>query len=148
GDIVENAGAVADVPIFRAPDLGTTGAVSTDRVLDAIRPHQLIGIETRGLTEVTVTRASRAIDARQISARVAQALSGQSGLGAARNIQVTFDRDVRTLQVEPNVTGELQVVALNYDPRNSRFDVTFDLPSSVEIRRQAARFTGNAIETI
>ena len=148
GDMIENAGAVADVPIFRAPDLGTTGAVSTDRIVEAIRLHQLIGIDTHGLSEVTVTRASRAITAREISARVTQALAGQYGLGEARNIMVNFDHDVRTLQVEPNVTGELQVQALSYDPRTGRFDVAFDLPTSVELRRQAARYTGIAIETV
>ncbi len=110
GDLVDNAGPVADMPIFRAPDLGTTGAVATDRIVDAIRPHQLIGIDTRGLAEVTVTRASRAIPAREISDRIAQALAGQYGFGDAHNILVNFDRDVRTLQVEPNATGELQVV--------------------------------------
>ena len=41
GDLIDNAGAVADVPIFRAPDLGTRGAVATDRIVEAIRPHQL-----------------------------------------------------------------------------------------------------------
>ena len=148
GDLVENAGPVADVPIFRAPDLGTTGAVATDRILDAIRPHQLIGIDTRGLAEVTVTRASRAITAREISGRIAAALAGQYGFGEAHNILVNFDGDVRTLQVEPNLTGELQVLALSYDPRTTRFDVTLGLPQSVELRRQAARYSGTAIETI
>jgi flagellar basal body P-ring formation protein FlgA len=148
GDLVENAGPVADVPIFRAPDLGTTGAVATDRILDAIRPHQLIGIDTRGLAEVTVTRASRAIPAREISARIAQALSGQYGFGNARDILINFDGDVRTLQIEPNVTGELQVLALSYDPRTTRFDVTFDMPESIELHRQPARYTGTAIDTI
>jgi flagella basal body P-ring formation protein FlgA len=148
GDLVENAGPVADVPIFRAPDLGTTGAVATDRILDAIRPHQLIGIDTRGLAEVTVTRASRAIPAREISARIAQALSGQYGFGNARDILINFDGDVRTLQIEPNVTGELQVLALSYDPRSTRFDVTFDMPESIELHRQPARYTGIAIDTI
>jgi len=55
---------------------------------------------------------------------------------------------VRTLQIEPNLTGELQVVTLAYDPRTTRFDVTLGLPQSVELRRQAARYTGTAIETI
>ena len=55
GDLVENAGPVADVPIFRSPDLGTTGAVTTDRIVEAIRPHQLIDIDTRGLAEVIVS---------------------------------------------------------------------------------------------
>jgi flagella basal body P-ring formation protein FlgA len=148
GDLVENAGPVADVPIFRAPDLGTTGAVATDRIVDAIRPHQLIGIDTRGLAEVIVTRASRTITAQEISSRIAQALGGQYGFGDAHNILVNLDREVRTLQVEPNVTGALQVLALSYDPRTARFDVTFDLPSSAELRRQSARYTGTAIETV
>ena len=72
GDLVDNAGAVAEVPIFRAPDLGTRGAVPTERVVEAIRPHQLIGIDTRGLAEVIVTRASRAITPQEISTRIAQ----------------------------------------------------------------------------
>jgi len=148
GDLVENAGPVANVPIFRAPDLGTTGAVAADRILDAVRPHQLIGVDTHGLAEVIVTRASRAITAREISARIAQALTGQYGFGSARDILITFDGNVRTLQVEPNATGALRVMALSYDPRSARFDVTFDLPESMTLQRQPARYTGTAIDTI
>jgi flagellar basal body P-ring formation protein FlgA len=148
GDLVENAGPVADVAIFRAPDLGTTGAVATDRIVDAIRPHQLIGIDTRGIAEVIVTRASRAISAQEISASIARALAGQYGFGTAHNIMVNFDRDVRTLQVEPDVLGALQVAALSYDPHTTRFDVTFDLPSSVELRRQSAHYSGTALATV
>ena len=118
--------------------------MATDRIVEAIRPHQLIDIDTRGLTEVIVTRASRTITAQEISARIAQALAGQYGLGDARNITVYFDRDVRTLQVEPDATGELQVLGLTYDPRTTRFDVTFDLPSSAALHRQPAHYTGTA----
>ncbi|MGB6548614.1 MAG: flagellar basal body P-ring formation chaperone FlgA [Xanthobacteraceae bacterium] len=148
GDLVENAGPVADVPIFRAPDLGTTGAVATDRILDAIRPHQLIGIDTHGLAEVVVTRASRPIATGEISERIAQALAGQYGLGNARDLQINFDGDIRTLQVEPNATGGLRVLALSYDPRSTRFDITLDMPGSMALQRQPARFTGTAIETV
>ncbi len=139
GDLVENAGPVADIPIFRAPDLGTTGAVATDRIVEAIQSHQLIGIETHGLTQVVVMRASRTISGREISSRIAQALAGQYGLGDAHNLLVNFDRDVHTLQVEPDVTGELQAVALSYDPRTTRFDVTFDLPASVQLHPGSRR---------
>jgi len=149
GDLVENSGPVANIAIFRSPDLGTTGAVSTDRIVAAIAPHQLIGIDTRGLAEVVVTRASRAISAQEISHRVAQALSGQYGFSDPHNILITFDHELRTLQVEPNATGELQVESLSYDPRSSHFDITFTLPSSVEIRRQSAvHYIGTATATI
>src|SRR4051794_10029706 len=65
GDLIENAGAAAEVPIFRAPDLGTSGLVPARRVLEAVRMHQLVGLETNGIVEVAVTRASRAIGAKE-----------------------------------------------------------------------------------
>src|SRR6476620_9003905 len=52
GDLIENPGAVADVAIFRAPDLGQTGSVPASRVIDAVLTHHIIGLDTRGLTEV------------------------------------------------------------------------------------------------
>jgi flagellar basal body P-ring formation protein FlgA len=148
GDLVENAGPVANVAIFRAPDLGTTGAVSTERITDAIRPYQLIDIDTGGLSEVTVTRASRAIEVKEISDHIAEALSRQYALGKVENIGLTFDRPVRTVQVEASAGGELQVLALNYDARTNRFDVLLDLPSSPSLHRQPLRFTGTATETV
>jgi flagellar basal body P-ring formation protein FlgA len=148
GDLVENAGPVADVAIFRAPDLGTTGAVATDRIVDAIRSHQLIGIDTRGLSEVIVTHASRAITTSDISDSIARSLAGQFGFGSAHNILVKFDGEVRTLQVESTATGALQVVALSYDTHTTRFDVTLDLQSSATLHGQPTRYTGTAIETV
>jgi flagella basal body P-ring formation protein FlgA len=149
GDLVENAGPVANVPIFRSPDLGTTGAVATDRIVAAIEAHQLIGINTRSLSEVVVTRASRSISVQEISHRVAQSLSGQYGFSDPHNILIAFDHDLRTLQVEPNATGDLQVESLSYDPRTSHFDITFALPSSLEMRRQSAvHYIGTATATV
>jgi flagella basal body P-ring formation protein FlgA len=148
GDLVEHAGVVADVPLFRAPDLGTRGAVPTERVVEAIRPHQLIGIDTRGISEVVVTRASRTITVQEISTRIAKALESQYGLGEARNITVEFDRDARTLNVEPNISGDLDVVSLSYNRRTSRFDATIDLPSSTALHWQATHYSGTAVETV
>jgi flagellar basal body P-ring formation protein FlgA len=147
GDLVENAGPVADIPVFRSPDLGTTGTVATDRIIDAIRPHQLIDIDTRGLDDVVVTRLSRPISAQDVAARIAQVLSEQNGLGDARDIAVNFDGNVRTLQVEADALGALRVVALGYDQRTSRFDVTFDISGSAALQRHPAHFTGTAYET-
>ena len=35
GDLVENAGAAAEIAVFRAPDLGHTGTVPVARVVEA-----------------------------------------------------------------------------------------------------------------
>jgi flagella basal body P-ring formation protein FlgA len=147
GDLIENAGVVAEVPIFRAPDLGQTGSVPSSRVIDAVRPHQIIGLNTRGIAEVMVTRASRAITAKDIEARVVGALAGQYGLPDAKNLAVLFDNTVRTLQVESAANSELSIARLTYEPRTGRFDVAFELPGSAVARRLPLRFTGSLTET-
>src|SRR6266851_852754 len=55
GDIVDNAGSAAQIAIYRAPDLGTTGALPVAQILNALRAHQVIGVDTRDLKEITVT---------------------------------------------------------------------------------------------
>src|SRR5205807_2709469 len=101
GDLIENAGAVTDVAIFRAPDLGQTGSVPAVRVIEAVRGHHIIALDTRGLEEVLVTRASRAVDGREIEARLLRALEGQGGLPAAKDLAARVDNEVRTFYVEP-----------------------------------------------
>jgi flagellar basal body P-ring formation protein FlgA len=147
GDLVENAGAVADVPIFRAPDLGQTGSVPVASVLVAIQGHHLVGLDSRGLSEVAVTRAARTITAKDVEARILLALAGKYGLPDSSNLAVVFDNEVRTLVVEASATGELAVARLSYEPRTTRFDVTFELPGSLVARRLSLRFTGAVSET-
>jgi flagella basal body P-ring formation protein FlgA len=146
GDLVENAGPAADVPVFRAPDLGQTGAVQMARIVEALRPYDLAGLDTRGLNEVVVTRLSRAMTAEDINDRIARALSRQYGLGEAQNLAVVLDRDIRILHVEPTVGGDLVVSRMYVDPRTGRFDISFELPGST-LSRRGLRFTGTVTET-
>ena len=147
GDLIENAGAVADVPIFRAPDLGQTGSVPVASVLAAIQGHHLVGLDSRGLSEVAVTRAARAITAKEVEARILLALAGKYGLPDSSNLAVVLDNEVRTLLVEASATSELAVAHLSYEPRTTRFDVAFELPGSLVARRLPLRFTGSLTET-
>lgn len=148
GDLVENAGAVSDVPVFRAPDLGQTGAVTVARVTDALRQYDMAGLDTGGLSEVVVTRLSRAISGKEITDRIAQAIAGQYGYGEAQNLSIVFDREVRALHVEPSVIGELAVARIKVEPRTGRFDIAFELPGSAAARRLPLRFTGTVTETM
>jgi flagella basal body P-ring formation protein FlgA len=147
GDLVENAGAVADVAIFRAPDLGQTGSVPASSVVDAVRPHHIIGLATNGIETVTVTRASRTITAKQLEARLLRAIAGQHGLADAKDLGATFDNEPRAVHVEANVNADVNVVRLAFDPRTRRFDVVFELPGSTAARRLPLRFTGVVTET-
>ena len=134
GDLIENAGAVAQVPIFRSPDLGQSGPVPAALVAEAVRPHHILDLDTRGLTEVMVTRASRAITAKDIEARIVHALSQQYVMGDPKTLALTFDGVVRTLQVEPSMSGDLTVARLRFDSRNGRFDTTLDIPGNATAR--------------
>jgi len=107
----------------------------------------MTGVDTGGLTEVVVTRLSRALTAKDITGRIAHALAGQYGFSDAQNIGIILDRDIRILHIEPNATGELAVARMNVEQRTGRFDVTFELSGSTLSRRAALRFTGTAAET-
>jgi len=134
---------VANTPIFRAPDLGQSGAVASRAVIDAVRPYGLIAVETRGISEVSVTRLSRVIAIDDIEARIVQALSARYRLGKAEDLRLTFDRELRAIELEASAGGELSLARFAYDPSARRFDVTFELGS-----RRAWRYTGTATETI
>ena len=147
GDLIDNAGPAAAIPVFRAPDLGETGAVEVTRVAAALRPHHIVGIDTRGLHEVRVTRLSRAITAAEFEDRLLQAVAGRYGLGDARNLSLALDRPLYSLHVEASLTAELIVTRLNVDPRSGRFDAIFELPGSAA-RRLPMRITGTVNETV
>jgi flagella basal body P-ring formation protein FlgA len=148
GDLVENAGAAANVAVFRAPDLGQTGAVAVSRVAEVLRPHDVAGLDTGGLSEVVVTRLSRTITAKDIEDRIARALGGKYGFGDAGNLTITMDRELRPMHIEASAASDLTIARLNVEPRSGRFDVSFELPGSAAARRLPLRFTGTVAETL
>jgi flagella basal body P-ring formation protein FlgA len=148
GDLVDNAGPAANIAVFRAPDLGHTGAVQATRVAEALRSHDVTGLNTGGLSEVIVTRLSRVISAKDVEERIARAVAGQHGYGDAKNLSIAFDREVRALHVEASTTADLLIARLNVEPRTGRFDVSFEVPGSAAARRLPLRFTGTVSETI
>jgi flagella basal body P-ring formation protein FlgA len=145
GDLIDNAGAAAAKPIFRAPDLGQTGSIPAQRVLEAVLLHGLVVVDARGITDVTVTRAARVID--DIEARVARALTARHSFGDPKNLKIVFDRDVRPIELDTSVTADLAISRISYDGFSRRFDVTFELGDANGARR-TWRYTGTAVETV
>ncbi|MGD9838899.1 MAG: flagellar basal body P-ring formation chaperone FlgA [Afipia sp.] len=148
GDVVENAGTAAQIAIFRAPDLGTTGSLPTQQLLSVLRAHDVIGVQTNDIREVSVTRASRTLAAKEIEQQIARVLEHRNGLGDAANISVNFERDLRELQLDAAHTGDMRATIVRFDPRNGRFDITFEIPNDVTYTATRLRFTGVAVETV
>jgi flagella basal body P-ring formation protein FlgA len=148
GDVVDNAGSAAQIAIYRAPDLGTTGSLPTAQLLATLRAHQVIGVDTRDLKAISVTRLARTFDAAEIELQVARALERRSGLGDAANLSLTFDRGVQTLQLDASSSSALQPVASRYEPRSGRFDVSFEIANDAGSAPTKLRFTGIVVETV
>ena len=148
GDVIDNAGTAAQIAIYRAPDLGTTGTLPTAQIINVLQAHQVIGVDTRDIKSVSVTRLARTLEAKEIETQVAHALEHRSGLGDAANLNLTFDRDVRDVRLEAWNNGSMQPVALRYELRSGRFDITFEIANDVNSTRTKLRFTGIAVETV
>jgi flagella basal body P-ring formation protein FlgA len=144
-DIVENAGPVAETPIFRSPDIGTTGSVSIETVLTALHAHHLYLIDTGALTAVEVTRDGRRVDLKEFEGRIARAFAGQYGLGDLRNLVVTLDPASRPVTIDPSANA-LQVQRATLDPRSGRFDIAFETPARASVRQAPLRYTGTIVE--
>jgi flagellar basal body P-ring formation protein FlgA len=148
GDVIDNAGTAARIAIYRAPDLGTTGSLPTAQVISALQAHQVIGVDTKDIKAVSVTRLARTLESKEIESQVARALEHRKGLGDAANLNLTFDRDIQDVRLEAWNTGALQPVSVHYEPRTGRFDVNFEIANEVNSARTKLRFTGIAIETV
>jgi flagella basal body P-ring formation protein FlgA len=138
---------VADAAIFRSPDVGTTGSVSVQQVLDAVQPYHIYLVNTAGLTAVEVTRAGRLLDFADLETRIANAFAGRYGLGEARNLAVTLDVAPRPTTVEASVTSDLVLASAALNPMSGRFEISFEVPGSTIIRKPL-RFTGSVVETV
>lgn len=126
GDLVENIrGDKAQIAVFRAPDLGETGNVPVARVLEALRPHDVVGVDTAGLTELSVTRASRVVGSTEIRDRIAEIMAERLRIAEVHNVALTLDVPPSAIHLDPSDSGALAVIRVNVDPRGGRFDIVF-----------------------
>ncbi|MBB1090927.1 flagellar basal body P-ring formation protein FlgA [Rhodopseudomonas palustris] len=148
GDVIDNAGGAARIAIYRAPDLGTTGALPTASVIAALRAHQVIGVDTRDIREVTVTRLARSLPAKHIQLQVIETLQRRHGFGEAEDVTLSWDREIESQTLPSSYSGALQLVAERFDRRSGRFDISFEITGAAGNVPVRLRVTGTAVETL
>src|SRR5690606_4070601 len=148
GDLVDNAGDAAQIAIYRAPDPGTTGTLPAAQLLDVLRAHQVIGVETHGISNVAVTRLARTLDPDDVELQIAVALEHRNGLGDARDLLLTFDKDLKAIHLDAANNGAVTPLVTRFDPRSGRFDVTLEVGNDSGAAPTRLRFTGTAVETV
>src|SRR5260370_18632637 len=148
GDVIDNAGTSGKIAIYRAPELGTTGTLSTAQVLSVLRAHQVIGVDTRDVREISVTRLARTLLPGEIELAVASALEHRYGFGDAANLSLTFDREPAVIRLAPSNSGALLPASVRYEARGNRFDVTFEIASDSVATPARLRFTDTVVPTV
>ena len=127
GDLFENAGSRARVPVFRAPGLGSYGVISIKRVAAAARQHKLIWRQAQNSagtprrTSITVSRPARTIPLKRIKAIIRQEIVRQMPDLAPDNLTIKLSPAARPLLLEARMTPEPVVEELNFTRTSGRF---------------------------
>ncbi len=152
GDLIAGLPAQdAATPAFRAPALGETGTIQVSRVIEAARAGGVIqepgDIDQQGLAQIVVTRAARRITALDIDAAVKAGLAERFGVDG-RPFALALDGGAPSLAVEPELTGDVSVTDLSYDPRSRRIQARLAVPGSSALRLKPVRIVGQLVETV
>ncbi|HVV92274.1 MAG TPA: flagellar basal body P-ring formation chaperone FlgA [Hyphomicrobiales bacterium] len=146
GDLVEGAGSLGEVPLFRSPDLGYTGPVTAADVVAAGEAAGLAEIDTAGLAVIEVTRASRLLAADDLVPLVQGRLATAAGLSDPSALQVNFDADSARVALPLQADGQPSVVDAAWSPVDGHFQAV------LIVRRrdggaERRTLTGTAVET-
>ncbi|WP_186416642.1 flagellar basal body P-ring formation chaperone FlgA [Bosea sp. CS1GBMeth4] len=138
------------LPAFRAPALGETGTIQVGRIVDAAVKQGILRdaleLDSQGVAQVVVTRAARRITGLDVEAAVKSALLERFGFDG-RAFALLLDGGAPSVVVEPELTGDLTALDLNYDARSRRVTGRLTMPGSAATRLKPVRVSGQLVET-
>lgn len=146
GDLVSDAGVSATRPMFRAPEMGESGTIQASRVLAAARDAGLADVDTRGLSQIVVERASRRATRHDIEDALAGAISQRTQVDP-RDLSFVLDAEPM-IAMAMGDRMELLVSDLVIDARNRRFSAVMTPNGSQNGVRKIARVSGTYGETM
>ena len=149
GDMFDDAGALSETAIFRAPAPGTTGIVALADVQQAARLIGLTDFDNVGYTRVRVMRASTVVDAPVLNALISANLTQRGALIPGVTADIHYDVANLSLNAEA-VADPAQLVDLRYTPETGAFAARFmvagidqpvDLTGTIQMMTEAPRLT-------
>ncbi len=147
GDLIENAGPAATIPVFHAPEFGGTGTIQAHRIIEAARANGILLLDTRGLNEVVISRAGRTIPVSDIERAVADAAVKQLGRGSAKDYTANFGNSMRPVLIEASATETPRITQFSFDARTLRFSGVVEVADSAMLRKSPLRVSGTLVET-
>jgi len=146
GDLFENAGDAANIAVFRSPDLGTEGTVSSSRVVLSAKQRGLEWTNPGGIERIIVRRPSRHITLEQISETLARRIARERGLDETATLDVKLEGGAKSIHLNPKVTEPFVVRELDLH-RDGTFRAVTGIKDS-DFARQSFVFHGTAVEAV
>jgi len=126
GDIFDNAGLMAETPVFRAPAPGTAGVLDLDTIVQAVQGAGLNDFDATGIDRVRIARAGVPVDMPLIADIIADDLKARGILNAAMDMQLALDRPLPEIMAG-DLDNPASLVILRYLPGSSTFSARFQI---------------------
>src|SRR5690606_11551785 len=146
GDFYPDAGALAAVPLFRAPDLGTTGNVPAHLVAERARAAGYAEAGTDGPRSVSVSRAGLTIDADALAQAVATAIVTGGADVKADDLEVVLHSFAGSVVADPAAARPVVIERLHWNRDNGQFTAAARIAAGRSDR--VIPLTGTASEMI
>lgn len=145
GDLFDDAGDLAGRAVFRAPDLGVTGALPATVAIKAAATAGLSVDRLPTFISVTVVRRAVTVDANAIRALIAEAAAARLGV-AIDNVDIIVDGTVSPITAAASAATPAILSDFVLQSGSGRFNATVAIDVGGEDR--TIRLTGRAIETM
>jgi len=145
GDLFDGAGDLAGRAVFRAPDLGVTGALPAVQAVKAAVAAGLAVDRLPAFGSVTVVRRATTVDATTIKALVADAAATRLGV-AVDNLDIAVDGTLSPVAAAATAATPATLANFVLQPESGRFNATVAIDLGGEDRTLTV--SGRAVETM
>jgi flagella basal body P-ring formation protein FlgA len=146
GDLFDNAGSAADVPIFRSPSPGRSGFLTARRVTYAVRNFGLDWNNPYRISEIAVHRDGRQIPLSEIEDAIKARIEQLDGNRRAADLDLAFDTTPEPFVVPTDAADEITFLHADFEARSGRFVAVITSGESAGTVQR--KFTGRAIDVV
>jgi len=116
-DLFDQTGEAGDVALARAPAPGRALSLSPEFVQQSAAREGLYWANAGGMLRVTIERAARTVEARELVQIVEEALFVETG----RPHDITLSNTRQTLHAPIDMLGAPELISFDHDPRSAMF---------------------------
>ena len=121
GDLFHNAGDSEHTAVFRAPNIGSSGIISAERVKAAAQKNGLHWPNHGSIQKIEVQRPSREIRSEELADLLRRAVQEETGAEEAEAIDISFNSTPKPIHMDPRTDTQLIVKQIHYNQRTGNF---------------------------